>query len=126
NHFGNGTADHRKAFGLVPRWRPAQNVEVTAFWGRSYKWDELATPIYLPAAGLDEPPRVKRNFFPGPSWAANNSFADNSGILGLATLGSWTIRAGLFHSLRDSTNSYANLYFDIAPNGMGDHVIVAD
>lgn len=126
NHFGNGSADRRKAFGLVPRWRPTRNVEVTAFWGRSYKMDDLSSAIYLPGVGLDEPPRVKRKFFAGPSWAANNSFADNSGVLGIAKLGDWTLRAGLFHSLRDSTNSYANLYLDVAPDGTGNHVIVAD
>ncbi|MES1146925.1 MAG: hypothetical protein ABUL52_00875 [Solimonas sp.] len=126
DYLGYGGTDRRKAFGLVPRWRPAKNIEVTAFWGRSHIMDEEAVPIYLPEAGLNVPPPVKRNWYPGPSWALGDRISDNQGVLGLATFGEWTLRAGLFHSLLDTNSSYANLYINVTPGGVGDHLIIAD
>lgn len=126
DQFATAGSDHRKAFGLIPRWRPAKNLEFTAFWGRSQISDETALPIYIPRSDLDLPPPVSRSFYPGPSWALGNRFADNMGLMGLATFGDWTIRGGVFHSLRDVRTSFANLYLDVTPQGTGDHVILAD
>jgi len=126
NKFISGNSDRRKAFGLVPRWRPTSNIELTAFWGRYYIMDETAAPIYLPADGVAIPPRVRRHQYPGPSWDTGNNIGDNIGMLGLASFGNWTLRAGLFHSLRSSTTSFANLFTDVTADGLGDHLIIAD
>lgn len=126
DHFATAGSDHRKAIGLVPRWRPSKNIELTAFWGRSQVSDETALPIYVPQSDLDLPPAVKRTFYPGPAWALGERFADNMGLMGLATFGNWTLRGGLFHSMRDTRTAFANLYLDVTPQGTGDHVILAD
>jgi len=125
NKFISGNSDRRKAFGLVPRWH-SSNVEVTAFWGRYYTMDETAAPIYLPADDIALPPEVRRHQYPGPFWATGNGIGDNTGILGLASMGNWTLRAGLFHSLRRSSSSYANLFVDVNANATGDHIVFAD
>ena len=126
DHFATAGSDRRKAVGIVPRWRPTKNVELTAFWGRSQIVDEAALPIYVPQSDLDLPPPVTRKLYPGPSWAQGERFADNMGLMGLATFSEWTVRGGLFHSLRDVRKSFANLYLDVTPQGTGDHVILAD
>ncbi len=126
NHFSAGGSDRRKAFGVVPRWRIGKNVEITAFWGRYYSMDETAPPIYLPRPGQETPAVIQRDFYPGPAWAQSNIIGDNSGVLALASLGEWTVRAGVFNSLRRSSSSYANLFLNTTPEGFGDHVIIAD
>ncbi len=125
NNFGNGGNGRGKSFGVVPRWHPTENIELVTFWGRSYKIDETAPPIYI-SAGPYLPPIVQRGKYPGPSWDTANSYGDNAGVLGLITLDAWTLRAGLFHSLYKSDNSYANIFLDVVPTGFGDHVIFAD
>lgn len=97
NHYANGGHSKGYSLGLVPRWRPAKGVELLAFYNRQQFDDETASQLYIPT-GAFLPEGIVRNRNLGPDWAVNDSHSDTFGTVGHASLGDWTIRAGLFHS----------------------------
>lgn len=124
-HFSEGTSATISSLGLVPRWRPADNVEVIGFWGRRQSSDSTTSPIYIPE-GDYLPPVPPKGFFQGPSWARSNNTRDNLGLIVKAIFGEWTLSAATFYSRSLWASSFANLYFDVEPTGEADHYIVAD
>ncbi|MDL2351362.1 MAG: hypothetical protein QFC78_00770 [Pseudomonadota bacterium] len=110
NHFNGGGASHGYNLGIVPRWRPAPNVEVLAFASHQQFNDDTSGGIYI-ATGNFLPPRPTRGRYPGPDWTRNDSNSDTVGLIGHANLGDWTIRTGLFRSAYKDNGGFANLIF---------------
>lgn len=112
------------AAGLLPQWRPTQNLELQAFWGkRTVKHKRIVPTIYGSAEHL--PPRIDaRNF--GQEWAEADSFAEHFGALAIAVLADqWIVRAGVFHSRSVVNKNFADLYLDTQVDGLANHVFVA-
>ena len=110
NHYANGSGSVGYNIGIVPRWRPAPNVEVLAFANHQQFNDETAQGITI-TNGNFLPPKVKRGQFLGPQWARSDSRSDSFGLVAHANLGSWTLRTGLFRSSYRGDNGYSNLIF---------------
>lgn len=113
------------SYGLVPRWRPNDGVEVIPFWGRIDTWDREATPLYVAADGVLPAP-VERRRHPGPDWADTRGIASNYGVVGKFQLGGpWRASAGVFRSTNATSESHAIVYGDVR-DGTGQARISAD
>ena len=86
NHYANGAGSVGYNVGIVPRWRPAPNVELLAFANHQQFNDETAQGIYI-TNGNFLPPKIQRGLFPGPNWVRSNSRSDSFGLVGHANLG---------------------------------------
>lgn len=108
NRFDNGGSSIGMNAGGVLRWHPAPRAELLAFANNQQISDETAQLIYI-ANGNFLPPRPQRGKFAGPRWARSNSQSDSFGLLGHASTGEWTFRAGLFRTGYQNSGGYANL-----------------
>lgn len=124
NSYANGGGAKSFNLGIVPRWRPAKGVEVLAFYNHQQFNDETAQQLYIPMGDF-LPPRIKRDLYPGPDWATNNSRSDTWGTVGHAILGDWTVRAGLFHSSFVGDPGHSNIVL-IKPDSSTDRLIFAN
>jgi iron complex outermembrane receptor protein len=124
--FGDGTSNWGHDETLLLDWRPTKGIEIVPFWEVANDYDDLASPIYVPAGPFLPPAPPQRHFF-GPPWARTRWTGTNQGVLASAGLGgTWLIRLGLFRSVMDFRSSYANLFLDEQPDGNGEHVVAAD
>lgn len=114
NRYPNGGSSVGYNLGVVPRWRPASNVEVLAFANHQQFNDDTNGPIYLTNGFV--PPHFDLTNFSGPEWTRSNSASDTFGTLGHANLSDWTVRWGLFRSRYHDQGSFTNL-ITINPDG---------
>lgn len=109
--------------GATPQWSPNDKVTVRAL----LDWQETRHATTLPlffTAGDFLPPPIYRGYL-GQSWAQGRSRSENVGSLVAARLSpTWTLTAGLFHSISDTPSSFADLYTAIQPDGLSDHQVV--
>jgi iron complex outermembrane receptor protein len=89
NHYPNGGESVGYNIGIVPRWRPAPNVELLAFANRQQFNDDTAGGIFIPNGNF-APPKFDTSVFVGPDWTRNNSVSSSFGLVGNARLGDWT------------------------------------
>lgn len=122
-HTG-GSADYRTA-ALIARWEPVDGVILTPFWSRTGISDEESPPLLL-TGGDFLPPRIERVRRLGQKWATNEGETVNTGLIGSATMGDWTLRAGAFRSIRDLERSHTQLFLNVQPDGRGDEVVIAE
>ena len=116
NRYNNGGGAAGYNIGIVPRWRPAANVEVLAFANHQQFNDNDNGPIFI-TTGSFLPQRPKRGQYLGPDWSRTDSHSDTVGTIAHANLGDWTIRAGLFHSAYANQGDFSNLVFVDALGG---------
>lgn len=115
NRYGNGGGSDRWNVAVVPRWKPAGNVELIAFYNREQTTGDTAQGTYEPV--LEEiPPRVPSAVFPGPAWARSDYYNEAFGLVARAKLADWTLRGGLFRSLNHGNASFSN-NITINPDG---------
>ena len=57
-HFGG--APKYESVAILPRWRPADDVEIIPFWSRIDLYNREAAPLYTPE-GAFLPPRIERD-----------------------------------------------------------------
>ena len=98
NVYNFGGSNRKWNFGIVPRWHPAHNVEVIAFFDREQVHGDSSQPVYLPTGNF-LPDLVPRSLYPGPDWARTNDYSETFGTVVRANLGEWTLRAGAFRSI---------------------------
>ncbi|MFM5915970.1 MAG: TonB-dependent siderophore receptor [Novosphingobium sp.] len=110
NQYANGGGSVGINVGGVLRWRPAPAVELLTFANHQQFWDDTSTGILI-SNGNFLPPRFKVGVDTSPVWARNEHHADTYGTVGHASLGDWTLRAGLFRSQYSQDSGYANLIF---------------
>jgi iron complex outermembrane receptor protein len=124
--FETGADEVDTSVSVAAQWRPTEGVEIIPFFGRTEIRNSEAGPtIFVGGAYL--PPRVKRGRFYGQTWADNHTIGTNYGVVGSTDLGAgWRLKAGVFHSVFEARTGFADLFFDTQPNGMADHVIIAD
>jgi iron complex outermembrane receptor protein len=122
-HFG-GTPKYASV-AILPRWRPADDVEIIPFWSRIRFSDEEAQPLLI-TDGTRLPPKIARRTYLGQDWADNDGHADNYGVLANARLGGWTLRGGLFRSLVVEETSFANIFTGVTPAATATSLVVAN
>jgi iron complex outermembrane recepter protein len=110
---------------VVPRWRPTTNVEVTPFLAWWSVSGTEAQPIYFTGGGW-LPPQIERGRFYGPEWAQNESSGHNYGLLATWRTGGWTLRAGAFRSVFDSSLGFTELALNTTRDGIADRYIQAE
>lgn len=126
NEFYNGTDSKQHNEGVILRWRPTPDIELTPFWTRSEVIDDEAGPIYIPA-GPYLPPRIERRRFDGPRWADYNSIGSTHGaVAAIVPATNWLLRAGLFRSLFDDRSAFSNLLTNVTREGTAERLIIAD
>ena len=123
NHYNSGGGSTGYTLGVVPRWRPAPNVEVLAFVNHQQSSDNTNGGLYIPTGNF-APARVVRGHYPGPDWAHSDSHSNAYGLVGRAILGDWTLRTGLFRSSYQDDGGYSNLLI-LDAGGLTDRQIYA-
>ena len=122
-HFG---ADQEVVgFGIVPRFRSGETVEIVPFvnWYRASGGE--AQPIYF-TGGAFLPPEIERVRYFGPDWARNQVEGLNAGLLGTVRTDGWTLRAGLFRSVMDLNRSNTEIALNTTPDGVADRFIATE
>ena len=110
--------------GLAPQWMPGDGIAIRTFidWQRVSK-DRVAPLFFMASSGL--PPHVPAKYL-GQDWATGESLRENFGSTLQAELGcGWTLGAGVFRSLNDSSRSYADLFVATQPSGEADHELIS-
>lgn len=122
-HTG-GRANYRTA-ALIARWAPVDGVAITPFWSRTGISDEESQPLLL-TGGDYLPPRIERVKRLGQKWATNGGETVNAGVIGSATMGDWTLKAGIFRSILDLDRSHTQLFLDVREDGTADELVIAE
>lgn len=126
NVNANGTDSTQHVAGLIARWTPSAQVEIVPFWARSDLYGAEIGPIYVPA-GPFLPPRVRRRRYDGPDWPLYSGAAMTYGVTARYRFaGNWTLRGGVFRSLFDDKERFANLITELGEDGIGRQRIGAD
>jgi iron complex outermembrane receptor protein len=111
---------------LIPRWRPAEGIEITPFWSATWGKDEEAPPI-VATAGAFAPPRFARRHYFGQSWTAKNSTSLNHGAIAKARIGEdWSVTAGAFRSVLRYERNFANRFLGTTQDGSTREQVIAD
>jgi iron complex outermembrane receptor protein len=126
DEYSDGSDARVASFALVPRWRPAEGVELLAFWSLTASRDEEVAPLIIPA-GPYLPPRLVRRRYYGQPWANADENATNQGLATRVRLGSdWQLAAAVFHSVRDVPADHTELFVGTLPDGATREVVIAD
>lgn len=124
-YYDGTEADYFRA-GVVPRWRPTENIEVLPFFGITHGEEEEAPPT-IQTAGDYLPPEVKRRRFFGQDWADKDSTSINTGVVVKAEPAThWSFAGGLFHSVFDARRNFADLYVDTTADGQTHNLLIPD
>ncbi len=121
-----GGTPRNESFAVLPRWRPAEGVEILPFWSHIKFADDEAQPVIF-SSGAFLPQKIKRRRFYGQPWADNSGGIGNYGVLARADLGGWILRGGVFRSAMVSDTGFSDLFLDTDRNGVSaNHLIIAD
>ena len=109
--------------GATPQWSPNDKITVRALVDWQQTRAANTFPLFL-SAGDDLPPPLPRGYL-GQNWARGQSLSLNFGGLIAAQLTPhWSLNAGLFRSRADNPASFADLYTNIQPAGLSEHLLV--
>lgn len=115
NKYGSGGGSTRWNVGVVPHWELSPNVELKAFYSREQTYRDTSQGVYIPQ-GDYVPQRIVRARYPGPDFLLNDYYSQAFGVLGKASLGSWTVRGGVFRSMYIGDVGYSNI-ISVGPDG---------
>lgn len=122
--FEWGACNNASSFAVIPRWRPADGIEIIPFYSQVAFGDEEPDPLLIPANG-EPPARIRRNHFYGQRWSQTEGETSMRGVLGEAPLGKWILRLGLFESVFALDAEFAELFTDIDTAGLGREIVIA-
>lgn len=123
--LGDGTHVSSVELAVAPRWTPSDALEFIPFASRAWNYGQRAAPLIF-VDGPHLPPTLDRSHFYGQRWTAQDSVADNDGLLATARSGRTTARAGLFYSHYAQRHAFSDLFVDVDASGHGDHLVVAE
>lgn len=119
-----GKANRIFNFGLVPRWTPAEGVQVTPFLGYSRNREDIQPTVFV--AGSFLPPELVDEAF-GQRWTDQDRIQSNMGVLAKADLAEGlTLQSGVFRSKVKIIENYSDFYRNTTRDGLADHVINAN
>ena len=126
NHFidnPGGDFGNYWSVGIAPAWRPNKDTEVRAFYALEVGPKDVSTPFIF-VNGPHLPPKIPHRF-QGQHWAAWHNRTDTMGVFGHTALGGgWSLKAGLFRQVFESTKSFNTFFLDTAADGAS-HFVVA-
>lgn len=121
----NGTRAQFLELSAAARWQITPDAELVPFVTHAEGF-EIKGPIFLPA-GEGLPPRLPRRFLKGPDWARYRGSASNGGLIATWRIaGGWELKGGVFHSRFDDQRGFTNLIVDLAADGTGTQIVIAD
>lgn len=121
----NGTRAQFVELSAALRWAPVPGLELVPFATHAEGF-EIKGPLFLPA-GEGLPPRLPRRFLKGPDWARYRGSASNGGLIATwAIAKGWELKGGVFHSRFDDRRGFTNLIVDLAADGTGNQIVIAD
>ncbi|MFL5327551.1 MAG: TonB-dependent receptor, partial [Gemmataceae bacterium] len=126
DEFADGTNSNNRTIALLGDWRLREGVRFRSFWTQILQRDVEAQPL-LTVGGAWLPPELTVRKFIGQRWAANRHRISNAGVLIDVDLGAGrALRGGLFKSTLTDDSSYSDLFRNVQPDGVADHLIVAN
>ena len=124
--YDNDVADKNRdwSVGVLARWRPADAVQVSGFYGHFEDCRNAQQPQIF-TAGAYLPPRFPRRVFFGQTWTGGNCIDANGGLLARAALpDDWTLRAGVFRSY-NRYSFFGDFLRAAQPDGTAQHSILS-
>jgi len=121
-----GAARNLVTAAIIPRWRPSENLEIIPFWSLADSRDQEPQRIFFTRGNAFLPPRIERRRYNGQPWADSSGRGVNYGIVSNLGLGEWTLRGGLFRSLNRNDRNFTDLAINVDPDGMADHLLIAE
>jgi iron complex outermembrane receptor protein len=122
----DGANAHYRRAAIVPRWKPAEGVEIIPFWSVDRGSDEEVASMII-TAGDYLPPEIPRRRYFGQGWADNETWSTNYGLIGKTRIGAeWALAAGIFESVFDIKSGFAEIYDETTPDGMTRELLIAD
>lgn len=111
-------------FGIVPRWSPSDDVQLTPYWGYSRNREDIKPVVFV--SGFFLPPEVGPDSY-GQKWTDQDRIQENIGLLGRFDLtDSLALNTGVFRSRVVLLENYSDLYRNTTPGGLADHFINAN
>ncbi|WP_162237224.1 TonB-dependent receptor domain-containing protein [Sphingomonas sp. Leaf242] len=111
---------------IIPRWQPAEGIEIVPFFSAAWGAGEKASPL-IQMVGNILPPHVRRRNYFGQKWTGKDSLNANHGLIAKANIDrDWTIAGGVFHSEFTSYQNFAELFTNTDSNGLTYEQVVAD
>lgn len=111
-------------FGIVSRWSPSSNVQLTPFWGYSRNREDISPVVFV--SGFFLPPEIGKESF-GQEWTEQDRIQENIGLLGRFDLTeSLALSTGVFRSRVVLVENYSDLYRNTTVGGLADHFINAN
>ena len=124
--YYDGSDAHYIRFGVIPRWRPSDAIEIIPFWSMTIGKDEQVAPTIVTAGSFSPPEAPRRRYF-GQQWAAKDSRSINTGVIAKARIGQdWSIVAGAFRSIFVNEQNFAELFIDTGRDGRTTEQVIAD
>lgn len=112
------------SFAVIPRWKPAANIEIRPFFsGVVFRGEEPQPLMITRDAAL--PPKIRRDYYFGQSWAQTEAETMTSGLIGEALFGEWNTRIGVFESVFATDQEFAELFTDIDASGRANELVIA-
>ena len=126
DEFPDGSSAQNSTVALIAEWHPMSAFRLRSFWTQINAKEVEAQPI-LTLGGPWLPPHLPIRKFIGQKWETDTRQITNEGLLADVDLGDgWTLRSGLFRSIVSDASSYADLFRNVQPDGLADHLIIAD
>ena len=122
--FPWGGQNRSYSFAIAPQWRPNENFELRPFFSIISFEDEEAEPLML-TDGEVMPPKIRRDHYYGQDWAVTDGEVSTYGVLAAARFDAWTARLGLFESVLEPQQQFAELFTDIDSNRNANELVVA-
>jgi len=108
-------------FGIVPRWSPSSDAQLTPFWGYSRNREDISPVVFV--SGFFLPPEIGKESF-GQEWTDQDRIQENIGLLGRFDLSeSFVLSTGVFRSRVVLLENYSDLYRNTTAGGLADHFI---
>jgi iron complex outermembrane recepter protein len=109
--------------GITPRWSPSDALTVRVILDWQQTRGAKTFPLYY-TDGDYLPPTITRNYL-GQNWAEAHKVAETSGAIAHWKLNqTWSLAAGIFHSVAHNASTFADLYTGIQPDGRAEHVLI--
>jgi iron complex outermembrane receptor protein len=110
-------------FGAAPEWRINDQWRLRAIFDWTRQTQASTLPFFF-TGGDYEPPRIAHVYL-GQNWALGQYEGENAGAIVHGQLAEhWSLAAGLFRSNAVNPVSYSDLYLNVQPGGLADHVLV--
>jgi iron complex outermembrane recepter protein len=118
-----GYTQRNTSFGATPQWSPNDRVTVRGLFDWQQTRNANTFPLFF-SSGDFLPPMIGDGYL-GQKWAQGHSQTENFGALIAAQLtGTWSLNAGIFHSVADTPLTFSDLYTAVQPSGDSDHLLV--